>query len=81
MEWRINRIMQLKEFSQAEAVEYVKEMDTKRDTFIEKIIGRKANNDDFDVIFNYASMQDDEIIDAIVNILKNKKIISQHEDF
>jgi cytidylate kinase len=81
MEWRINRIMQLRDFSQAEAVEYVKEMDVKRDTFIEKIIGRKANNDDFDVIFNYASMQDDEIIDAIVNILKNKKIISQYEDY
>jgi hypothetical protein len=81
MEWRINRIMQLKDLSQAEAVHYVKEMDTKRDTFIEKIIGRKANNDDFDVIFNYASMQDDEIIDAIVNILKNKKIISQYEDY
>lgn len=81
IEWRINRIMQLKDFSQAEAVKYVKEMDKKRDTFIEKVIGRKANNDDFDVIFNYASMHDDEIIDAIVNILKNKKIISQHGEY
>jgi cytidylate kinase len=81
MEWRINRIMQLKDCLQAEAVEYVKEMDIKRDAFIEKVIGRKAMNDDFDVIFNYASMQDDEIIDAIVNILKNKKIISQHEEY
>jgi cytidylate kinase len=81
IEWRINRIMQLKDFSQAEAVKYVKEMDEKRDTFIEKVIGRKANNDDFDVIFNYASMHDDEIIDAIVNILKNKKIISQHGEY
>jgi cytidylate kinase len=81
MEWRINRIMQLKDFTQAEAVDYVWEMDAKRDTFIEKIIGRKANNDDFDVIFNYASLQDDEIIDAIVNILKNKKIISRYEDY
>ncbi|MGM0619945.1 MAG: AAA family ATPase [Bacteroidota bacterium] len=81
MEWRISRIMQLKDCLQAEAVEYVKEMDLKRDSFIEKVIGRKAMNDDFDVIFNYASIQDDEIIDAIVNILKNKKIISQHEEY
>ena len=81
IEWRINRIMQLKELSQAEAVKYVKETDSKRDSFIEKIIGRKANNDDFDVIFNYASLQDDEIIDAIVNILRNKKIISLYNDF
>ena len=81
LEWRINRIMQLKEFTQAESVAFVDEMDKKRDMFIEKIIGRKTNNDDFDVIFNYASMQDDEIIDAVVNILKNKKIISPYEDF
>lgn len=80
IEWRINRVMQLKELSQAEAVEYVKEIDKKRDSFIEKVIGRKANNDDFDVIFNYASMQDDEIIDAIVHILRNKKIISHFEE-
>lgn len=81
MEWRINRIMQLRDFTQAEAVKYVKEMDGKRDTFIERIIGRKATNDDFDVIFNYASLQDDEIIDAIVNILKNKKIVAHYEDY
>jgi cytidylate kinase len=81
IEWRINRIMQLKDCSQAEAVRYVTEMDEKRDSFIEKVIGRKANNDDFDVIFNYASLQDDEIIDAILNILRNKKIVSFYNDF
>jgi|LSQX01.2.fsa_nt_gb hypothetical protein len=81
LEWRINRIMQLKDLTQAESVEFVREMDSKRDIFIEKIIGRNTNNDDFDVIFNYASMQDDEIIDAVVNILKNKKIISPYDDF
>jgi len=81
LEWRINRIMQIKDFSQAEAVEYIMEADRKRDSFIEKIIGRKAQNNDFDVIFNYASLQDDEIVDAIVNILRNKKIISQHAEY
>lgn len=79
LEWRTNRIMQLKDFSKEEAVKYVKEMDDKRDSFIEKIIGRKAENNDFDIIFNYASLQDDEIIEAIVNILKSKKIISNME--
>jgi cytidylate kinase len=79
LEWRTNRIMQLKDFSKEEAVRYVKDMDEKRDSFIEKIIGRKAENNDFDIIFNYASLQDDEIIEAIVNILKSKKIISNME--
>ena len=81
VEWRINRIMQIKDFSQAEAAAYINEADTKRDSFIEKIIGRKAENNDFDVIFNYASLHDDEIVDAIVNILRNKKIISLHDEY
>lgn len=80
-EWRINRIMQIKEFSQAKAAAFINEMDKKRDTFIEKINGRKAENNDFDVIFNYASLEDDEIVDAVVNILRNKNIIAQHAGF
>jgi hypothetical protein len=56
-------------------------MDKKRDSFIEKIIGRKAENNDFDVIFNYESLEDDEIVDAVVNILRNKNIISQHSGY
>ncbi|MBN1985130.1 MAG: cytidylate kinase-like family protein [Prolixibacteraceae bacterium] len=75
-EWRINRLMQLKDLSRAEAAKYINDMDEKRDSFIEKIIGRKAENNDFDVIFNYASLEDDQIVDAVINILKDKKIIA-----
>ena len=75
-EWRISRIMQLKDVSQAEAAKYINDMDEKRDSFIEKIIGRKAENNDFDVIFNYASLEDDQIVDAVINLLKDKKIIA-----
>jgi cytidylate kinase len=79
--WRINRIMQLKDLSQSEAADYIYQADNKRDSFIEKIIGRKAENNDFDVIFNYASLEDDEIVDAVINILRNKKIISKSADY
>lgn len=75
-EWRINRIMQINDFSKAKAEEYIQRMDARRDSFIERIIGRKAENNDFDVIFNYATLEDDEILDAVVNILRNKQIVS-----
>ena len=75
-EWRMNRIMQINDFSKAKAEEYIQRMDTRRDSFIERIIGRKAENNDFDVIFNYATLEDDEIVDAVVNILRNKQIVS-----
>lgn len=80
-EWRTHRLMQLKDLSWAEAEEYINKADSKRDTFIEKIIGRKAENNDFDVIFNYASLEDDYIVDAVINILKNKKIIASPNDY
>jgi len=79
-DWRVHRVMQLKDLSWAEAEEYIMKADEKRDSFIEKIIGRKAENNDFDVIFNYASLEDDQIVDAVINILKNKKIISSPND-
>ncbi len=81
VEWRINRIMQIKEYSQAEAAKYINNIDRKRDSFIEKIIGRKAENNDFDVIFNYALLEDDQIVDAVINILRSKKIISRPGGF
>lgn len=79
-EWRIHRVMQLRDLTWSEAENYISTMDTKRDTFIEKIIGRKAENNDFDVIFNYSSLEDDYIVDAVINILKNKKIIASPND-
>ena len=81
VDWRTNRIMQINDYSQAKAVDYIRKMDKKRDSFIEKIIGRKAENNDFDVIFNYASLGDDEIVDAIIHILRNKNIISQYAGY
>jgi cytidylate kinase len=75
LEWRINRIMQISNMSWAEAQQYVLEIDRQRNLFVEHVAGRKLDNNDFDLIFNYSTLQDDYIVDAIVNVLKNKKII------
>jgi len=80
LEWRINRVAQMKNMSHDQAEEYVTKADEKRRAFTEAVIGRTYVNSDFDVIFNYASLSDDQIVDAIVNILKSKKIITAGED-
>lgn len=80
LEWRINRVAQIKNMSHDTAEEYVMKADEKRRQFTEAVIGRTYANYDFDVIFNYASLSDDQIVDAIVNILKSKKIITPFED-
>jgi len=80
LEWRINRIMQISNLSWADAQEYVLEIDRQRDLFVEHVAGRKLDNNDFDLIFNYSTMIDDHIVDAVVNVLKNKKIIANSEE-
>ena len=80
LDWRINRIMQISNLSWADAQEYVIETDRQRNLFVEHVAGRKLDNNDFDLIFNYSTMLDDHIVDVIVNVLKNKKIIVNSEE-
>lgn len=80
LEWRINRIMQISNMSWADAQEYVLEVDRQRNLFVEHMAGRKLDNNDFDIIFNYSTMLDDQIVDVIVNVLKNKRIIANSEE-
>lgn len=81
LEWRINRVAQMKNLSHLEAEEYILKSDEKRSKFTESVIGRTYDNSDFDIIFNYASLSDDQIVEVIVNILKSKKIISFGDEY
>jgi len=80
LEWRINRVAQIKNLSHDAAQEHILNADERRKQFTEAVIGRTYVNTDFDVIFNYASLSDDQIVDAMVNILKSKKIITAGEE-
>jgi cytidylate kinase len=75
IDWRVKRIMQISNLSYIDARDYVINIDLQRDLFVEHVAGRKLNNTDFDVVFNYSTMLDDHIVDAIVNILKSRGII------
>lgn len=78
LEWRINRIMQISNMTKNDAQDYVLEIDRQRELFVEHVNGNKMNNNDFDLIFNYATMQEDDIVDVIVSIMKNKRMIIGH---
>jgi len=81
LEWRINRVAQMKNLSRKEAEVYVLASDEKRCRFTQSVIGRKYENSDFDLIFNYASLPDDQIVEVIVSVLKSKKIISYGDEY
>lgn len=73
--WRIERIMNMSNLTKHEAQIYLEQVDTSRHLFVEHIAGRKITNTDYDIIFNYATLTDDEIVESIVNVLKRKEII------
>jgi cytidylate kinase len=79
LDWRINRVMQLSNLSFSDAKSYVDQIDSQRSLFVKHVAGRKLVSTDFDLIFNYATMIDDHIVDTIVNVLKNKKVICDSE--
>jgi len=75
LEWRKKRIMKISNMTYSEAQEYILAIDGERDLFVEHIAGRKLDNTDFDIVFNYATMLDDHIVDAIINVMKSKNLI------
>jgi cytidylate kinase len=76
LEWRINQMMLINNQSFAEAQKHVLKTDRQRNWFVEHVAGRKLNDNDFDLIFNYSTMPEDYIVDVIVNVLKDKRIIT-----
>jgi cytidylate kinase len=74
-DWRIKRIMEISNLNYSDAHDYMLEVDHQRSLFVEHLAGRKVDNNDFDVVFNYATLTDDQIVDAIINIMKNKGLI------
>lgn len=80
LEWRINRIMQISNMSHADAQEYVIAIDRQRELFVEHVAGRKMNNNDFDLIFNYSTLLEDHIVDAILTVIKNKHFFEEEQE-
>jgi len=79
LEWRIHRIMQISNMSYYDAREYVLEIDRQRGLFIEHVAGRKTLNTDYDIIFNYSTLSDDHIVDAIVRVVRAKHFFKEED--
>lgn len=73
--WRIKQIETSRKLNHEEATNLVREMDHKRESWIEHLINKPVDFAIYDVIFNRQSLTDDEIIDAIIELLRHKDLI------
>ena len=78
LDWRINRMMQVNNLSLKEAEKYVTTIDRQRDHFVQVVSGKQLQANDYDLVINYSTIQDDHIVDAIVSVLRNKHLLTEN---
>ena len=75
LEWRINDVSRRYMVSLEEAEKRIKEIDQKRDHLREFFADRKIDDTAFDIIFNYYSCTEQEIIDCILKVMEKRDMI------
>ncbi len=75
LEWRINQVSKTHMVSLEEAEKRIRQVDKKRELIREFFEGRKVDDTAFDVIFNYATLDEDEIIATIIRMMELKDMI------
>jgi len=75
VKYRVKKIMKKRDLSFERALTYVEEADVNRKLLIDYFNGLKANNDLFQAQFNCQSMSEDEIVSAIIDLMKLKHLI------
>lgn len=75
LEWRINEVSNKQMISLAEAKKKIQHIDSQR-MMIREYFGEKNVGDEaFDVIFNYLTLDEDDIIAAITNLIQSRDLI------
>ena len=75
LDWRINNVSKNHMISLAEAKKQIQHIDAQRKMIREFFEGGKIENATFDVILNYMTLDEEEIISTIVKLMELKDLI------
>ena len=75
LEWRINDVSKKQMISLAEARKKIQLVDTQRALIREFFEGKKVDNGAFDLIFNYMTLDEDDIVATIIRLMESKNLI------
>lgn len=75
LDWRVKKIMRLRNIDKDEALTYIINTDNDRNSFRKSIKGKDVHCDDYDLSINQSKFENDEIIEIILSALKMKKLI------
>lgn len=75
LEWRINNVSKNHMISLAEAKKKIQAIDANRIKLCEFFEGSKIDNSAFDVIFNFMTLDEEDIITTIIKLMESKDLI------
>lgn len=75
LEWRINYVSKNHMITLAEAKKKIQTIDANRIKLCEYFEGSKIDNSAFDVIFNFMTLDEDDIITSIIKLMESKDLI------
>jgi cytidylate kinase len=73
--WRVSILMEKDSLSESDATKYIKETDKQRQQFREYYQGKGTDYTWYDVRYNCMTLCVDEIVQSIVNLMENRKLI------
>jgi cytidylate kinase len=74
-EWRVQIVSERYHLPLRQAQKKAKEIDAKRDHLREFFEGKKPDNSIFDIVFNYKTMSEKEILEAILKVMELRNLI------
>ena len=75
LEWRVNNVSKIHMITLSESRKRIQQIDSQRQIIREYFEGKKIENSVYDVIFNYETLDEDEIASTIIHMLKYKDIV------
>jgi cytidylate kinase len=75
LEWRVREIITSRGLNEAEALKMTNETDQKRTALIELLLGRRFDQNLFDVVFNCNTFSKEEIVQSILRIMEIRKLV------
>ena len=75
LEWRINDVSKKQMITLSEAKKKIAHIDAQRALIREYFEGSKIDNNAFDVIFNYLTLDEEDIIAAIIKLMESRDLV------
>jgi cytidylate kinase len=75
LEWRINDVSKRQMISLAEAKKKIETIDVQRELIREFFEGKKVDDSIFDVVFNYMTIAEEDIISTIIHMMELRDMV------